>query len=323
MQRRRLLESALGAAALGLAATSRAADKFPDKTITLIVPFAPGGNLDIVGRTVAPGMGAALGQSIVVENRAGAGGAIGASFVARAKPDGYTLMVSTPNALVVSPLITSTTYKLESFAAIGSASTTPLTIVVPAKSRFTSIKALLEAARAKPGKLSVGHSGNGTTNHVALLQLSQAAGLQFNIVPYKGSGPALTDLMAGQLDFVVDQLTSSANFIRAGNLRCLAVMSRERDPALPDVPTLREAGIVDFDASTQAGLLAPAGTPPAVLEVLNAALQKTLADPATAKALLELGSPAHPSTTQEWAATLKHEQATALALSKAGILRGE
>ncbi|HEY4068339.1 MAG TPA: tripartite tricarboxylate transporter substrate binding protein [Burkholderiaceae bacterium] len=323
MTRRLLIHAAFASAVLALTAHAHAADKYPDKPITLIVPFAPGGNLDIVGRALAAGLGTALGGTAIVENRAGAGGAVGASFVARAKPDGYTLMVSTPNALVVSPLIAKTTYELDNFAPIGTISTTPLTIVVGAKSPFTTIQALLAAVRAKPGKLSVGHSGNGTTNHVALLQLESDAKLDFNIVPYKGSGPALTDLMGGQLDLVVDQLTSSANFIRAGSLRALAVMSAKRDPGLPDVPTLREAGVTNFDASTIAGLFAPAGTPPAVVDALNAAIHKALADPATAKSLLAIGSPAQTSTTAEWTARLKHEQATAQALSKAGLLRGE
>jgi tripartite-type tricarboxylate transporter receptor subunit TctC len=144
-----------------------------------------------------------------------------------------------------------------------------------------------------------------------------------NPVPYKGSGPALTDLMGGQIDLVVDQLTSSANFIRAGSLRAVAVMSRDRDPGLPDVPTLREVGITNFDASTEAGLLAPAGTPKEIIDTLNAALRKALEDPAVKKSLDSVGSPGHPSSPQEWSATLKREQATAQALSKAGTLKPE
>jgi tripartite-type tricarboxylate transporter receptor subunit TctC len=299
------------------------AQKFPDKPITLIVPFAPGGNLDIVARTLAPALAAALGQSVIVDNRAGAGGVIGASFVARAKPDGYTIVISTPNALVVSPLIAKTNYQLDNFSPIGSASTTPLLIVVDAKSRFADIQALLAEARAKPGKLSVGHSGNGTTNHVAILQLEQAAKLSVTPVPYRGSGPALTDLMGGQLDMVVDQLTSSANFIKGGSLRALATLSRQRDAMLPDVPTLHEVGVTNFDASTEAGLLAPAGTPPVVINALNAALHKALDDPAVKKTLVSIGSPGHPSSPQQWGVTLKEQQLSALALFKAGVLKVE
>ena len=323
MQRRRTLAAiaALAAASAFIAAPAFAADKFPDRAITLIVPFAPGGNLDIVARTLAPVLGKSLGQTVIVDNRAGAGGVIGASFVARAKPDGYTIMISTPNALVVSPLITKTTYQLDDFAPIGAAATTPLLIAVAEKSRFKTIKQLLDEARAKPGTLTAGHSGNGTTNHVAMLQLELAGKLRIVPVPYKGSGPALTDLMGGQIDMVVDQLTSSANFIRGGAMRALAVMSRDRDPSLPDVPTLREAGIADFDASTQAGLLAPAGTPPDVIETLDDALHKALNDPAVKSSLVSVGSPGNPTTPQEWGATLKREQATAQALFKAGRLK--
>ena len=322
--RRAVLTAALvSIASMAGTAPATAADQFPDHPLTLIVPFAPGGNLDIVARTLAPALQTALGQSVVVENRAGAGGVVGASFVARAKPDGYTLVVSTPNALVVSPLIAKTNYQLDSFAPIGSAATTPLLIEVSNKSRFTDIQQLLAFARANPGKLTVGHSGNGTTNDVALLMLEQEAKLSVVPVPYRGSGPALTDLMAGQIDVVVDQLTSSANFIRGGTLRALAVMSKQRDGELPNVPTLNEVGVTNFDATTEAGLLAPAGTPKEIVDALNAALHKALDDANVKKTLASIGSPGHPSTSAEWAATLKKQQTQAEALFKAGTLKPE
>ena len=317
----------LAATAIALTAmaftTPARADKFPDKTITLVVPFAPGGNLDIVARTLAPALQAALGQSVVVDNRTGAGGVVGASFVARAKPDGYTIVISTPNAIVVSPLITKTNYQLDNFAPIGSASTTPLLIVVNTKSRFADIKSFMAEARAKPGTINIGHSGNGTTNHVAILQLEQDAKIKLTPVPYRGSGPALTDLMGTQLDAVLDQLTSSANFIHGGSLRAIAVLAKDREPTLPDVPTMREAGVKDFDASTEAGLLAPAGTPKDVVDTLNAALRKALTDPNVTKTLNSIGSPAHPSSPEQWGATLKSQQAEAQKLAKAGVLQPE
>ncbi|MBT2302821.1 tripartite tricarboxylate transporter substrate binding protein [Variovorax paradoxus] len=321
MQRRLLLG---GAAALAASVALPAhAQKFPAKPVTLVVPFAPGGNLDVVARTLAPALERSLGQPVVVDNRAGAGGALGAAFVARAPADGHTLLVSTPNALVVLPLIAKQGFQLASFSPVGLAATTPLVVVVRGEGRFKDIGALLAEARAKPGQVSAGHAGPGTTNHVALLQLEQVGKLSLNAVPYKGSAPALTDLIGGQIDMVVDQLTSSAAHIRSGSLRALAVMSRERDPALPGIPTLREAGLANFEATTATGLLAPAGTPPDAIRALNDALRKALDDEAVKGRLISVGSPGRASSPQEWLDTLKREDANAQLLAKAGKLKSE
>lgn len=322
MKRRQLLGRATAlAAAAGCAAPSFAAEVFPWKPITLIVPFAPGGNLDVVARSIAPALEKSLGQSVIVDNRAGAGGAIGASYVSRADPDGHILLVTTPNAVGVLPQMTRTTYRLASFQPVGQIATTPLVIMVRKQSRFADIGALLAEARARPGAISVGHSGPGTTNHVAIFQLEDAAKIDLNVIAYKGSGPALVDLLGGQVDMVVDQLTSSTTHINSGALRALAVMSRERDSNLPDVPTLREAGLANFDATTATGLLAPAGTPPATIETLNAALRKVLADPTVMSRLAQLGSPARPSSAADWQATLQAEEKRGIALAAAGKLK--
>lgn len=319
--KRRFLSAALIFLAAGAFTVPALAQKFPQKPVTLVVPFAPGGNLDVVARTLAPALGQILGQSVIVDNRAGAGGAIGASYVARAQPDGYTLLVSTPNALVVLPQMTKTTYKLSDFAPVGLAATTPLVIAVRGQGPYKDVEGLLSAIRSQPGKITAGHAGPGTTNHVALLQLEQAGKLTLNTIPYKGSAPALTDLLGGQIDLVVDQLTSSAAHIQSGNLRAVAVMSRERDPALPNVPTLREAGLKDFEATTATGLLAPAGTPKDVLETLNATLRKALADDNVKQRLVAVGSPGKASTPDEWLAQLKKEESAAQQLSATGKLK--
>jgi tripartite-type tricarboxylate transporter receptor subunit TctC len=243
--------------------------------------------------------------------------------VARAQPDGHTLLVSTPNALVVLPLMTKTTYGLDNFTPVGLMATTSLVMVVKGQGPYASIEALLAAARARSGQIAAGHAGPGTTNHVALLQLEEAGKLKFNAVPYKGSAPALTDLMGGQIDLVVDQLTSSAAHIQSGALRAVAVMSRERDPALPNVPTLREAGLSDFVATTATGLLAPAGTPQDIVNALNAALHKALADDAVKRRLISVGSPGKSSSPAEWLATLKNEEASAKVLAKADKLKSD
>ncbi len=299
------------------------AQTFPGKPVTLVVPFAPGGNLDVVARTLAPALGQVLGQTVIVDNRAGGGGAIGASYVAHAQPDGHTLLVSTPNALVVLPLLTRTSYTLGSFASVGQVAKTPLVVVVQGKGPHADIGAFMKAARNAPGQLTGGHAGPGTTNHLALLQLEQAGRLSVTAVPYKGSAPALSDLIGGQIDFVVDQLTSSAAQIQAGSLRALAVMSRERDPTLPNVPTLREAGLADFEATTATGLLAPASTPKEVVMTLNAALRKALADDAVRQRLIAVGSPGEASSAAEWQATLEREEANARLLAQAGKLKAD
>lgn len=325
MNKRSFSAALMAAAAMActLPATPALAQKFPQKPVTLVVPFAPGGNLDVVARTLAPALGQILGQSVIVDNRAGAGGSIGASYVARSQPDGYTLLVSTPNALVVLPLMTKTSYALDNFSPVGLAATTPLVMVVKGQGPYADIGALLTAARARPGQITAGHAGAGTTNHVAMLQLEQAGKLTLNAVPYKGSAPALMDLIGGQVDVVVDQLTSSAAHIQSGALRAVAVMSRDRDPALPNVPTLREAGLANFDATTATGLLAPAGTPQDVVDTLNAALRKALADETVKRRLISLGSLVQASSPAEWLATLKKEEASAKVLAKADKLKAD
>ncbi len=326
MHRRSLLTRAVllaWAATAGIAAPAFAADPFPSKPVTLVVPFAPGGNLDVVARTVAPALERALGQPVIVDNRAGAGGAIGAGYVARGDADGHLLLVTTPNAVAVLPRMAKTPYQLSSFQAVGLAATTPLVVVVRNTSRFKDVAALLAEARAKPGRVSAGHAGPGTTNHVATLQLETAAKIELNAVPYKGSAPALVDLIGGQTDMVVDQLTSSATHIQSGAVRALAVMSRDRDPALPGVPTLRESGLADFEATTATGILAPAKTPAATVALLNAALRKALAEDAVKARLAQLGSPARPSSVEEWQRLLQQEDGRAAALALAGKLQSE
>ena len=322
MKRRTLLAQMLALGVAPYVMPARAQGGLPNKPITLVVPFAPGGNLDVVARAIAPALEQSLGRNVIVDNRPGAGGVIGATAVSRAEPDGSTLLVTTPNAIVVLPKMTRTSYKLASFSPVGLVSTTALVIVVKGNdTRFKDIGALLAHARANPGKTTTGHAGPGTTNHMATLQLEDAAKIQLNEVPYKGSAPALIDLMGGQIDMVVDQLTSSAPHIQSGALRALAVMSRERDAALPKVPTLRESGLANFEATTATGLLAPAGTPAAVIETLNSALRKVLAEGAVKSRLLTVGSVAQASSPQELLASLQREDARAQTLAAAGRLK--
>jgi tripartite-type tricarboxylate transporter receptor subunit TctC len=215
-------------------------------------------------------------------------------------------------------------YKPDGFEPVSLAAVTPLVLVVRKDDkRFPNAKALLQAAKSSPGSVSVGHAGQGTSNHIAILRMEDATKASFNVIPYKGSAPALTDLMGGQIDFVVDQITSSKPFVDSGSLRILAVLSKERDPALPDSPTLREAMGVDLDASTTAGILAPLGTPTSVVKSLNASLRKAIDDSGVRGRLRVLGSTAKSSTPQEWAAMLSQESNNSQALVQAGKIKAE
>ena len=319
---RRTILKALGAGAAAASLPSLA--QISSRPITLIVPFAAGGNIDLVGRIIAPPLAKLLGQTVVVQNRAGAGGAIGVSEVARAEPDGSTLLVSTPNAIGVVPRMVHTTYDMASFASVGLISFTSQVIVIRAENpKFKSFPDLIAYARANPGRGSVAHSGIGTTNHMAILQLQEAAGIQLNVVAYKGSGPAIVDLLGGQIDVLVDQLSSSISNIKAGKFIALTVLSNARDPLVPDVPGTKEGGLAAVDTSTTTGLLAPAKTPPATLATLNAALNKALGEEDTRAQLLRVGSIARPGPAEAFTALLKAEDQQAQALAAAGKLKTE
>ena len=299
-------------------------EAYPNRPVKIVVPFAPGGNLDVTARLVAESMAKTLGQPFIVENRPGAGGALGSDAVAKSAPDGYTLVAGTTATTIVSPLlIANAPYDLASFAPVGLMAVTPLVLEVPAGSPHRDFKSYLAYVRANPGKVTIGHSGNGTTNHIAILQLQEALKVDLNIVPYKGSGPALIDLMGGQIDSMVDQTSSSLPQIQGGKLRAIAVLTRSRVADLAQVPTMREEGLRDFEAVTPSGLLAPARTRPDVVQALNAALNKALADPAVKRKLVELGSEARAMSVAEFDRFMHDEEAKLRALVKSGVLKGE
>jgi tripartite-type tricarboxylate transporter receptor subunit TctC len=316
--------AALAFSAWTLAAGAVFGEAYPVKPVRIIVPFAPGGNLDVTARLIGESMARQLGQPFVIENRAGAGGALGSEAVAKAAPDGYTLVAGTTATTIVSPLlIANSPYTPQSFAPVGIMAITPLLLEVPASSPHADFNAFVAYVRANPGKVTLGHSGNGTTNHIAILQLQQALKVSFNVVPYKGSGPALIDLMGGQIDSMMDQSSSSLPQIKAGKLRALAVATRARIQDLPQVPTLQELGLKDFEAVTPSGLLAPAKTPPEVVRTLNAALAKALAEPAIRQKLADLGSEVRVTSPEEFERFLQEEETKLKALVRAGVLKGE
>jgi len=298
---------------------------FPDKPIRLVVPFAPGGNADLTGRLFADALARRLGQQIVVENRGGAGGAIGAEAVSKSAPDGYTLVLGSTGTFLVSPRMTGgkPPYTLASFAPVALLSTSPMDIVVNAAGPLKDWPAMLAELRAHPGKVTIGHPGNGSTNHLAVLRLQKALGVSFNVIPYKSNGLALNDLLAGQIDSVIDQVPASIGHVRGNRLRAIAVTTATRAAQLPDVPTLAELGVKDFAATTPILLMAPAGTPPAVVKKLNDAVAESLADPAVKNKLSDLGAETQSLPPEAVGTFMQAEDSAIEELARSGLLKSE
>jgi len=297
---------------LALAAFSlptQAADQFPVRPIRVIVPYAPGGNVDISARIIAPSLGEALGQTIVVDNRPGAGGNLGASLVAKATPDGYTLLVGSSGPLSVNPVIfKSLPYdSLKDFAPISTVQAVPLVVLAGPKSGFNSIADVVAAAKARPGKVTMASAGAGTTNHFAIELFAHMANVKVLHVPYKGSGPALSELLGGQVETMVDQLAASIGYVRDGRLKVLAVTTPQRAAALPNVPTLEELGYKGYQAATLLGLLAPAGTPKPAITKLNTAVRKTMDNNAVSERFRSLGANPGASSPEEFSTRIRDE----------------
>ncbi|WP_395714010.1 Bug family tripartite tricarboxylate transporter substrate binding protein [Reyranella sp.] len=299
------------------------AQSFPSKPIRWVIPFPPAGNYDVTSRIVGEAMGRRLGQTIVADNRPGAGGIVGTEAAANAPADGYTVVMGSFSVQWVAPYLAGKPPMVPLFAPISLLTTVPMVIVAKSDGRFADMKAVLAEARSKPGTVSIGHAGNGTTNHIAILRLQVNDKVQFNIIPYKGSGPGLADLMAGQTDLYTDQLTTSLPHIKAGKLRALLVLSPDRIGQLPDVPSLKDIGSQPFDGGTTAGLFARAETPPPILDILNGAVVAALKDETVSQKLVELGAVVRPSSRQEFAAYMKDQEAGVSELVKSGLLKPE
>jgi tripartite-type tricarboxylate transporter receptor subunit TctC len=316
----------LGSAAIGAAiatAMSGWAQNFPSKPVRWIIPFAPGGNYDVTSRLVGEVMGRKLGQTVLPDNRPGAGGVIGLEAAVAAPADGYTVVMGSFSVMWIAPYMAGKPPMVPLFAPISLLTTVPTLIVTRSDSRFADIKAALGEAKAKPGTVSIGHPGNGTTNHIAILRLQVNENLKFNVIPYRGSGPGLADLLAGQIDLYADQLTTSLPHIRAGKLRPLLALSPDRIAQLPSVPSLKDIGSPPFDGGTTAGVLARAETPPAALDVLNAAVVAALKDEEVVRKLVDLGAEVRPTTRAEFAAHLKDMEGDVVELVKSGLLKPE
>lgn len=276
-----------------------AAQDYPSRPVTVIVPFAAGGSTDVIGRVVAEGMRGALGQSIVVDNRGGAGGSIGTAAIAKAVPDGYIIGMGTASTLAINPAAyKSLPYSIiDDLEPVGLIAQVPNVVTVNPGVPAKTVAELVALAKAKPGKLAYGSAGNGSVSHLMGEQFKLATGTDITHVPYRGVGPALNDVVGGQIQILFDNLSTSLPMIEDGKLRALAVSSPKRLAALPDVPTFAELGMTDLDWMAFFGLIAPAKTPKPTIERLNAALNGALASPqvrdtlAKQQALPEPGAP--------------------------------
>ena len=282
--------------------------QYPAKPLRLVVPFAPGGSTDIFARLVAERLAAPLGQPVVVENRAGAAGNLGAEAVARAAPDGYTLLMASNGIATNMALFANLAFDgRRDFTPIAKIGYAPLVIVVPVSSPLKSLKDLIAMAKAEPGKLTYASAGNGSSGHLAGELLKSTAKVDILHVPYKGGAPAITDLLGERISFMPINPVEVIAHIRAGRLRALAVASDKRLPLLPDVPTVAEAGLAGYEASVWWGLVTPAKTPPEIVRQLNAETNKALANPAIANKLGELGIVVTPATPDQFAAFIKSQ----------------
>ncbi len=296
---RRILLIALSSSVLALHFQA-VAQTYPERPIKILQGFAPGGNADAIARAVGMEMGKTLGQSMVVEAQAGAGGTIAATTVARAKPDGYTLLLATGGHAVAGALYNNLAYRtVQDFDMVSTITYFPFLVVVPANSKFVNLAALLATAKANPEQISYGSAGIGSTHHLAGELLASMSKSQLMHVPYKGDSASLTALLAGDIPMIIAPPTAVMANIKAGKLRALATTGPQRWPGLPDVPTVAEQGVAGYDVRSWAGLMAPAGTPRAVIERLNAEVQKALPIPAVKARLEDMGGEVRGSTPDE------------------------
>ena len=299
----------IAALSAGLFLQSAQAKTYPDRPIRLVIPFPPGGGSDITGRTIAQKLGEALGQQVVADNRGGAGGNIGTDIVAKAVPDGYTICMalSGPFSINGSLLGKLPFDPLKDFALITLAGATPNLLVAHPSLAAHTVKELIALAKASPGKINFASSGLGTPAQLAGELFNTMAGVKLVHVPYKGASPALTDLLAGQVQLMFSTMPPSLPQVKAGKLKAIAVTSAKRSVTTPELPTIAEAGLPGFEAITWYGMAAPAGTPPAIVKKLNAEVVKLLHLPDVKERLLATGTEASGTTPEEFATYIKSE----------------
>ncbi len=311
--------------ALGATFASAQAQDFPSRPITLVIPFAPGGSTSIVGRGIADKMSELMGEKIVIDNRPGAGGTVGTRAVAKSAPDGYTLLLGYTGTLAIGPSL----YKnvgydpRKDFAPVGMIGNAPNSLVVNPDFPAKTLAELIAYAKANPGKLNFGSAGAGTASHITGEYFARAAGITLVHIPYKGTGPALTDLLGGHIPMAFAPIPASHSNVAAGKLRALAVTSPGRSGLLPDVPTIAESGIPGFDASLYYGLAAPAGTPRPVVDKLNKVLREALASEEVKRQLGNDGTDITPGAPEDYAALIDRDEKKWAQLVKASGVEPE
>ena len=283
---------------------------YPSRPITMIVPFPPGGPTDLIARVIALKLGEQMGQTILVDNRAGANGNIGAQLVAKAQADGYTILYNTSSITLSPALYKNVAYNVQKdFVPVALVAVVPLALVVNPAVPANTVAEFIAYAKAHPGKLSYGSAGNGNVTHLAAFQFVQTNGLDATHVPYKGSAPADVDLVGGQIEFMTDTVNSVMGFVRSKSMKMLAVTTAKRMALFPNVPTLAESGMPGFEVGAWQGVMVPAGTSPAVVERLNTEINKALNSPDVRARLAQQGAEPLGSTPQEYAAYVKKELA--------------
>lgn len=300
------------------------AQKFPDKPVRMIVPFAAGGGADIVARVIAQAASESLGQQVIVENRPGASGNIGAADVARSKPDGYTLLFTGPNHSTNISLYHNLSYDpVKDFAPVSLLTIAPYILVANPATPIHSVKELIALARAKPGQIAYGSAGNGTAGHLAMELLKSTANIDMLHVPYKGSAPMLNDLIGGRVSVAFDNVLSSSAFIKSGALRAIATSGSRRAPSLPNIPTVAESGLPGFNVTVWQGVLAPAGTPRDVIDLLNSKFVAALRTPEVTARLASMNVEMAGSTPEEFSVFLKQDIAKWAKVIKASGARAD
>jgi len=315
----KVLRKLFALAAIGYGCTALA--QYPDHPLTMVVPYSAGGAADVQARLVSAKLGTLLGQQVVVENKPGASGTIGAAYVARASPDGYTVLYDATAHAVNPAMYKSLSYDTKKdFIPVSLVSLTPNLLVVPASSPAQTIQDLTQAARAKPGHVNYGSPGLGTAQYLAAELYAHGFGLKLTHVPYKGGAPALSDLMGGQIDMMFSNTAASGPLVRSGKLRALAISSRTRASGFPDVPTVAESGIAGYEMYEWNGIFLPAGTPPAVVSRLEKAVHEAVNDPVTKQKLADLGAEPVGSSSRDFGEFVDREmKRSAEVLKQAGI----
>ena len=296
-------------AACALAAASLAHAAWPERPITIVVPYAPGGAADALARVLAVKMGAKLGTSVIVDNRAGASGTIGAAYAAKAQPDGYTMLYDATPYSINPHMFPKMPYAADALQPLSLVSLAPNILIVKADSPYKDVKDLIAKAKAQPGKVNYASGGSGTVQRLASELFRQKLGLDMVHVPYKSGGPAITDVMGGQVDFMFSTVAASSPLVDSGKLRALAISSPKRSPRLPNVPTVGETVIPDYEVYEWNGMFVPAGTPPDIAGKLQKAVAESLQDEEVKKRFSDVGAQPIGSTPAQFADYLKKEDA--------------